>query len=279
MAGFHALTLFCPKPVQRALVQLFYELLTAEPDRYVNVNLGTIPDGWASYDTIMFMSCSYQDIMEVYLCRGSHFTQLTSHPAGRYQHYLGYISNYAILRVYHDIFLLGHYIEVVAFAEDYITNGNVSDLYVRVPSVSSDLYAVLWSSHPHTAVYLNSYRHLDHHTMHRMGYRGHGMNGFMYPVIQIHPLSDDGEKARVQHLQAILPPALFEEMFLWASWYNQHVYNRDYVDGTSISYPSEEETATLTAINGTLHGILNPAVYSELARAAEAGPAVLMPMG
>lgn len=277
MAGFHAVTLFVPKPLQQALVQLFFSLLTAHPEHYEPVIQDNSPEGWASYDSIMFMSCNHQDRMVVYLCRGQHFQMLTSHPAGRYHYYLGYMSNYSILRVFNSVFEMGHYVEVLSFKEHHYPNRNTSDLYVRVPSLSTDHYVVLWSAHLHTDVYLNSYRTLDYDRMHRMGYRSPGMKGMMYPVLQIHPLSSEAEHSRIGHLKDILPEHLYDEMFTWASYYNETVYKLDLAEGVPIMYPSDEETAILVAINGALHGILQPAVYADLARVAQYGPASLLP--
>ena len=99
----------------------------------------------------------------------------------------------------------------------------------------------------------------------------------MHPVLQIHPPSSEAEHSRIGHLMDILPEHLYDEMFKWASYYNETVYKFELVEGVPIMYPSAEETAILVAINGALHGILQPAVYADLARVAQYGPASFSP--
>jgi len=147
MAGFHTLTLYLPKPTL-ALYVLLYRFLSAVTDRYEEVPYPDDYHAWPQWNTVMLCSTPHHDVLAAFLCRGGHFDHMTQHRDARGYQHIGYISIYAVLKVYWFVFKTGHYVEVVAFSENHGEgDAQGSDLYVRVPSIQEHVYAVVQSSH------------------------------------------------------------------------------------------------------------------------------------
>ena len=271
MAGYHTMTLFLPKPAARWLAT-FYRLLTAATSLYQAVE---VEEQWEGWETVMFLSTPAHDLLQVYLCRGPHFEQLTTAYAARQQHFLGYMSIYAMLKFYYHVLKTGHYVEVVAYSEDMLQGDVVSDLYVRVPAVHTDLYAVIPSTCTIEEVYKNDFRRWNIETMWRMGWQCAAMKDFKLPMFQSIPLTAEQEDWHVNHLDAIIPRDLYDEVFLFASFVRSRYYVVDYREGESLPRPDDDQRKVLGAICGVLHGVFLSKVYAEVKACLDLGPGQL----
>lgn len=265
MAGCHTVALILPRPAPQWLA-FFFQLLSAATDSYVRVH--DYWHGWQGWQSVRFSGSSSHDLFEVHLCRGSHFDELTQNPMGR-GHLVGYISIYAILKFYWHALRRGHYVEVVAYSEDAVTGDVLSDLYVRIPFLSTSMYAELGS---HFAVnghiYVGSSHQLRPHCL-----RASTMHGITLPMLKSRALKLTDWDRLVSQLQSSMAQDLYEDVYSFARYVCVHHYNVD--RPVVVGEPVPEERAILGAISGVLHGRIPDEVEAELATALAAGPAQL----
>ena len=279
MAGCRTVALLLPKPA-RQWVALFYRLLTAVAHSYVSVHEQDAAYPWHGWETVLFCARSHDDLWEVHLCSGSPFEQLTifsgvrdfyepAHNTMARGSLVGYTSIYAILKLYYEVFQRGHYVEVVAYSEDLVPAVVMSDLYVRVPFMSTSLYAELGS---HFAVNGHIYVGSFLPTWPRC-LRASSMHGITLPIIQSRQMRLMDWARQVGHLQSITDPDLYEEVYRFACYVCNRHYNDPHAVG--VGEPIPEESLVVLAIRGVLRGIVPDEVYAELATALAAGPAQL----
>ncbi|CAK0891518.1 unnamed protein product [Prorocentrum cordatum] len=161
-----------------------------------------------------------------------------------------------MLHFHYAIFRKGQYTEVLAYSED-MHDDRVSDLYVRVPAIAADLYAIVPSDCSIERVWENELRFVRPTDMSRVLYHISSLHGFMMPVLQPRALNPIVEDYQVQHLHAVVSEELFERIFRFASYVRTHYYNEDHVDGGTITSPSGQQRATLLNICERLHGTLH----------------------
>ena len=273
MEGYHTLTLFVPAP-RAQFVALFYRLLTGDKDTYERTPMPENPYT-GNWDAVMFASADHHDLFEVYLCRGNHFEQLALLPGTKGYHFEGYMSVYSMLWLYWHAFQTGHYVEVLALAVD--THDDVAaELYVRVPSTSADVYAVLPSFHEITEVHQNDYRYDRPERMWCKMWRAPSMQGFKLPSLNLKPLGDIGSDWQTHHLRAITDPDLYDDVYKFASMVYWMHYGVDRLHGETVVHPNPQDRAIPTAICRVLKGEVPDEAYGELKRALEAGPAHLL---
>ena len=233
MAGYHTITLFLPQPT--AWLAYFYSLLTRVADRHEPIEVPT--EAWHGWGTIMYVSTHHHDVMDVYQCDGTPHDILTSYSGARAYHHLGYMSIYSTLHLHYAVFRSGQYVEVLAYSED-IHRDRVSDLYVRVPAISPDAYAIIPSDCSIERVWLNELWFVHPRDMSHVAYHIPSMHGFMMPLLQARVPTEVDEDFQVQHLQAVVPAALFDSIFDFASHVRTHRYDEDHIDGGQLRGPT-----------------------------------------
>ena len=136
MAVCHTVALLLPRPDDQ-FVSLLYRLLTSSTHGYVAVEPpeGRFPmNGWQ----VRLAYSSAYALWELYLCRGAPFAAYEHQPNGMADgQFQGYISTFAMMMFYYHVFRGGYYVEVLACSEGPRSGAVLSDLFVRVPYVSS----------------------------------------------------------------------------------------------------------------------------------------------
>ena len=89
---------------------------------------------------------------------------------------------------------------------------------------------------------------------------------------QVRNLDLGGEHRHRDRLEAITDPALFFEVEIFAGYVVDKVYNKNFVDGTSMWPETDDDCQVLITICKYLFGIIDDQVYEDLHRAKKRDP-------
>lgn len=151
MAGFHTITIFL------AVTSGLYAQLTPyvwQTHRDEQAPTIPLPPG---YHTIVAASQPGQMLFGLWACAGNAYQQLCYGGDEKASTFVGWISIWNLLKVFGYAFEIGMYMEVLAYSEDMPNMARQSDLYVRIPYISNQIYAVMHSPWTILDVWRNNY--------------------------------------------------------------------------------------------------------------------------
>ena len=149
----------------------------------------------------------------------------------------------------------------------------MSELYVRIPSVSTCLSAVLRSPIDIEHVSDNNYGGADLEDIVNRGYLLEAARDLRIPILQVKPLEPATEDYRARRLDELVAPELREGVYLFASHVNEKYFGTDYADGDYTH--SAEDRATCVIICSWLQGGAPDEVLDAIDASRNYGPAVL----
>lgn len=149
----------------------------------------------------------------------------------------------------------------------------MSELYVRIPSVSTRLSAVLRSPIDIDHVHQNNYGGADLEEMLNRVYVLEAARDLRIPIVQVQPFDAVTEDYRVRRLEEMVSPDLRVGVYLFASHVNEKYFGRDYAEG--VYTHSADDRATCVTICSWLRGGAPDDVLDAITVSKTYGPAAL----
>lgn len=149
----------------------------------------------------------------------------------------------------------------------------MSELFVRIPSVSTHLSAVLRSPLDIEHVYENNYGGADLEEMLNRVYLLEAARDLRIPIVQVQPFDLVKEDYRVRRLEELVAPELLEGVYLFASHVNEKYFGRDFAEGYYTH--SADYRATCVTICSWLQGGAPDEVLDAITVSKTYGPATL----
>ena len=148
-----------------------------------------------------------------------------------------------------------------------------SELYVRIPSVSTYLSAVLRSPLDVEHVSENNYGGANLEDMVHRGYLLEAARDVRIPIVQVKPFGLVEEDYRVKRLEQLVARDLRHGVYVFASHVNERYFGTDYADGDSTH--ADEDRAQCLTICSWLQGAAPDEVLDAIDASRNYGPAVL----
>ena len=148
-----------------------------------------------------------------------------------------------------------------------------SELYVRIPSVSTYLSAVLRSPLDVEHVFENNYGGAILEDMVHRGYLLEAARDLRIPIVQVKPFSLVEEDHRVERLEQLVAQDLRHDVYLFACHVNESYFGTHYADGDSTH--ADDDRARCLTICSWLQGAAPDEVLDAIDASRNYGPAVL----